>query len=487
MKNSTLLLAFALIALPFTVKAQDTPALPRIALTEAPKNNHVYELMGEFVGPITVGENKYEPLGIQIRPIGADRFEALQYSGGLPGQRTFDATEPVKLFGHRSGDFVVLSGGPWAIFVEKGHCLILDRHGKRVGRLDRIHRGSPTMGAKAPKGATVLFDGTNTDQFTTAKMTEEGLLMEGADTLPMFQDFDMHVEFRLPYMPNSDGQKRGNSGCYLQSRYEVQVLDSFAQVPVFNGCSALYRFKAPDLNMCYPPLQWQTYDIHFTSPRWGANGKKLRNGRITVWQNGVKTHDDVELPNKTGAGKPEEPNLLPHRFQNHSDPVRYRNIWVIDRGLAHAEFPVYPKKQAISKEKAVEQKKKAAVEKAKRKAEAQAKLEAAKKQAVTNDKKQAAEVEKRRADAGAQIMAAQKAAAESEKKQAEVRARLQAEINAKIAAEKKRVEELKKKATDAKAAAEASKNAAEATRKDAEAKQKAAAEKNNKPEEPKAS
>lgn len=322
--------------------AQDQAPVPleRIALTEPPADDANYELQGEFVGPITVGENQYEPLGLQIRPIGNDRFEALQFIGGLPGQEGYRA-ETVSLIGRRSGDFLILSGGPWAIFVEKDYCNIVDREGKRVGRLERIQRGSPTMGALPPEGAVVLFDGSNTEQFMKAAMTDNGWLKAGADVKPMFQDFDMHVEFRLPYMPHSDGQSRGNSGCYLQGRYEVQVLDSFAQLPTFNGCSSLYRTKSPDVNMCYPPLSWQTYDIHFTAPRWAADGSKLRNARITVWHNGVKTQNDYEIPNKTGAGQPEQPLLLPTKFQDHSDPVVFRNIWVIDRGLTSGvEFPV---------------------------------------------------------------------------------------------------------------------------------------------------
>ncbi|MCA9134665.1 MAG: DUF1080 domain-containing protein, partial [Planctomycetales bacterium] len=173
------------------------------------------------------------------------------------------------------------------------------------------------------------------------EMSEEGLLLAGADVKPMFQDFNLHVEFRLPYMPAASGQSRGNSGCYLQSRYEVQVLDSFSEEPTINGCSSLYRQKPADVNMCFAPLQWQTYDIQFTAPRWAADGSKLRNAQITVWHNGVKTQDNVELVNKTGGGQEEAPHLLPIRFQDHHDPVRFRNIWIVDRGLASSgEFPV---------------------------------------------------------------------------------------------------------------------------------------------------
>ena len=319
--------------------------------TKLPANDPMYALLGEYVGPISIAENKYEPLAIQIRPLADNRFEALQYSGGLPGQESHKPGS-IKLIGQRSGDFVVLSGGPYAVLADQRQCIVVNRQGDRIGTLNRVTRTSPTLGAQPPAGAVVLFDGSNTDQFTVAEMTKDGLLKEGADVKPMFQDFDMHVEYRLPYMPNKIGQARGNSGCYLQSRYEVQVLDSFGEPTTFNGCGSLYRFKTPDLNMCFPPLQWQAYDIHFTAPRWAADGTKVRNARITVWHNGVKIHDDVELPNKTGAGKQEEPLLLPTRFQNHSDPVRFRNIWVVDRGLTSATaFPVFPKATPEPKQK----------------------------------------------------------------------------------------------------------------------------------------
>ena len=247
------------------------------------------------------------------------------------------------------------------------------------------------MHSPAPEGAVVLFDGTGTDQFTTAEMTDDGLLMEGADVKPMFQDFNLHVEFRLPYMPYADGQQRGNSGLYLQSRYECQVLDSFALIPKIDGLGALYRFRPPAINMCFPPLVWQTYDVQFTAPRWNADGTKARNATITSWVNGVKVQDNVSLPNKTGAGKIEEPLLLPTRFQNHGDPVRFRNIWVVDRGLASVESPKKTTKEQIQsavkaeqlkrKERAKAARKQAADKKraeAKQKAKQKAKVESAK-------------------------------------------------------------------------------------------------------------
>jgi hypothetical protein len=319
--------------------AQPNPEPTAVDVTKDPD----YAYQGEFVGMASATPSKYERVAVQIRPTGTGGFDAMQYPGGLPGEPTYRATA-IPLVGKRWERFLVLSGGPWAIFVEPDHCTLFDRQGLRVGRLERVARHSPTLGALPPKDAIVLFDGKNTNLLTTARMTSEGLLMEGADARPVFQDFNLHVEFLLPYLPNAKDQGRANSGVYLQSRYEVQVLDSFALSPAINGCGAIYKFRKPDLNMCLPPRVWQTYDIAFTAPRWWADGTKRANGRVTVWLNGVKVQNNVELLEKTGAGKVEDPLPLPIRFQDHRNPVRFRNIWLVDRGLMPVTgFPVATK------------------------------------------------------------------------------------------------------------------------------------------------
>ncbi len=313
---------------------------PAEAATDPEKAGPDFALQGEYLGSVLVSESEARALALQIRMNEEGDFEAAQILGGLPSHRP-NSEEPVRLVGRRSGDFAVLSGGDWVVLVHPNHCVLVDPEGKCAGRLERVRRTSPTLGAKAPEQALVLFDGTNTEQFSPGEMTEDGLLIQGADFKPLFQDFNLHLEFKLPYMPVSAGQGRSNSGVYLQSRYEVQILDSFGIDPGFNGCGSLYRFRAPDVNMCLPPLSWQTYDIIFTAARWNADGTKRKNARITVWLNGVKVHDNVELPNKTGAGKVEEPTLLPIRLQDHGNPVRFQNIWAIDRGEAPtAKFPV---------------------------------------------------------------------------------------------------------------------------------------------------
>jgi len=155
----------------------------------------------------------------------------------------------------------------------------------------------------------------------------------------------MHLEFRLPFKPARapSNQDRGNSGVYIFNNYECQVLDSFAldfdkencpfkpQSDSKQWCGCLYKFKLADIHMVYPPLQWQTYDIEFTAPVF-TDGKKTKNARITVIHNGVKIHNDVELPKGTGAGggRPEKPRSKIF-FQGHGNPVAFRNIWIKER------------------------------------------------------------------------------------------------------------------------------------------------------------
>ncbi len=289
------------------------------AYTEPPEDDPNYSLMGEFVGEINAGEEGEKKLiGLQIRPVGNNEFDAVV----VPRRVAWTRRAPRRTGSHDRPSLRRLRHSLGRALRDHRRTRRLPAAGserKQVGRLERIERTSPTLGALPPKDAIVLFDGTNLDQFTNAQMTEDGLLMQGADLKPMFQDFNLHVEFRFPYMPQADGQARGNSGLYLQSRYECQILDSFALEPLFNGLGSLYRFKAPDLNMGLPPLVWQTYDVQFTAPRWAADGSKIRDAHITSWVNGVKVQDNVALPNKTGAGKQEEPLLLPTR---HSRPRR---------------------------------------------------------------------------------------------------------------------------------------------------------------------
>jgi hypothetical protein len=160
-------------------------------------------------------------------------------------------------------------------------------------------------------------------------------------------DFHLHLEFRTPYKPFARGQHRGNSGVYIQRRYEVQVLDSFSLSGEANECGGLYRMKTPEVNMCLPPLSWQTYDIDFTAAKFDADGKRIAKARLTVVHNGEVIHDDFELPNKTGAGRKESPEPLPIWLQGHGNPVQFRNIWIVERTEKNDDPAPKPADQSV--------------------------------------------------------------------------------------------------------------------------------------------
>lgn len=182
-------------------------------------------------------------------------------------------------------------------------------------------------GAKPPEGAVVLFDGTGTTHWTRAKTTDDGCLLAGPTTKGKFTDFTLHLEFMMDFDPKE--RKSGNSGVYLQRRYEIQILNTaHKKTPGKGDCAAIYQYKPADKNVAKPPRQWQTYLIRFQAPRWDGD-KKTQSARITVYHNAVKVHDDVEVPRKTGHGQKEGPAPGPIHLQHHGNRVLFRNIWLL--------------------------------------------------------------------------------------------------------------------------------------------------------------
>ncbi|MEC7862908.1 MAG: DUF1080 domain-containing protein [Verrucomicrobiota bacterium] len=268
-----------------------------------------YLLQGEYVS---------EGVGVQAAALGKGTFYVSRFKGGLPGQGWDKSNPHVELINTESLR-------------------------KSINGMKRTERVSPTLGARPPEGATILFDGKKTEHING--QIKGGLLMAGAQTTGNYGDFTLHLEFRLPYKPDSplSSQDRGNSGIYLQNRYETQILDSFGlvyerdlvKVPLKSDpkqwCGCFYKFKAADIPMCFPPLRWQTYDIDFIAPKFDS-GKKISDATITVKHNGIIIHDKVKLPKGTGAGGgrkevPEGPII----FQGHGNPVTFKNVWILPR------------------------------------------------------------------------------------------------------------------------------------------------------------
>ena len=149
-------------------------------------------------------------------------------------------------------------------------------------------------------------------------------------TKSSYQDFRMHIEFNVNESQGDNAEAKGNSGVYIQQRYEVQILDSFgisSENYKASYCGSLYRLKKPDQLVSKKAGEWQSYDIAFRAPVFKGKAK-IHSARITVYQNGQLIHDDYELPRKTGAGQPEGAGARPIKLQGHHNQVRFRNFWI---------------------------------------------------------------------------------------------------------------------------------------------------------------
>ncbi|HEY9048815.1 MAG TPA: DUF1080 domain-containing protein [Ohtaekwangia sp.] len=199
----------------------------------------------------------------------------------------------------------------------------------------------------APSDATVLFDGKSFDNWVCIDGTApKWTLKDGAMTVVAgakdiktkkeFGDFQLHVEWRSPAEvdPKQVSQGRGNSGIFLQERYEVQVLDNYNNKTYANGqASSIYKQHIPLVNACRKPGEWQVYDIFFTAPRFNAEGRIISQAYVTVVHNGVLTLNHVAIWGPTeyiGLPVYKAYEKGPIRLQDHGNAVSYRNIWIRD-------------------------------------------------------------------------------------------------------------------------------------------------------------
>jgi hypothetical protein len=332
-----------------------TVALLTFSIMSASQLRAADARMGDWKGTVTLS-GREQPVAVYMIPLGDNRYEAravadFQKRGpylfrlrGLMRGDQFRFMDDVPLDAASAVGTtergVIFPASLWSGTLSDGGVKGAIA-GKSAGsfQLSQSKRTSPNLGKTPPDGAVVLFDGGNLDRWRSRdgqkpkwKILAGGVMeVNGGDimTTDKFGDQQLHLEFRLPYMPNAFGQGRANSGVYPQGRYEVQVLDSYGLEGADNECGGIYQVSRPSVNMCLPPLEWQSYDITFYSAKVDANGRKTANARITVVHNGVTVQDNVELPRVTGGAIDEREGVPgPLILQDHSNPVQYRNIWI---------------------------------------------------------------------------------------------------------------------------------------------------------------
>ena len=307
---------------------------PKWAATSVEEAGPDFQIQGEYSGILGAGDDTFK-YGVQVIALGDGAFRAVGYPEGLPGDG-WNQEKKVSADGIKTGNVISFQSEDGRGDLENGKITIFDAEGNKVGVLEKVHRKSPTLGKKAPKNAIVLFDSNDAEKtvqnFINGALTKDMLLKEGVTSKQSFKNGHLHLEFQLPFMPQARGQGRSNSGCYVLGRYEVQILDSFGLEGKDNECGGIYKVGAPNVNMCLPPLAWQTYDIDFQSAKYDSDRKKTAKARITVKHNGVTVHSDREIVEPTPGGTNRDEALAgPLYLQNHSNPVRFRNIWLVEK------------------------------------------------------------------------------------------------------------------------------------------------------------
>jgi hypothetical protein len=261
------------------------------------------------------GEYKGAGWGAQVVAKGDGKFDVYLLKGGLPGDGWDQATRTKAAATTADGKVTFPSGT-----IDGQKLTTAD------AVLEKVERTSPTLGAKPPEGAVIpefLAKGKDA-QVVDGVLNSAGT--GGFFSKAKYGNVKLHIEFMLSFMPHAGGQGRSNSGVYLAGRHECQVLDSFGLTGENNECGGIYTIAKPKVNMCFPPLRWQTYDIEY---RLAADGKPAT---MSVLHNGVEIHKDVACGKKTTSsvdgGAESTPGPL--HMQDHGNPVLYRNIWIVE-------------------------------------------------------------------------------------------------------------------------------------------------------------
>lgn len=301
-------------------------------------------VMGDWRGFRVTNTGMVIPMAVQAIALGANKY-AFNVQVYFDQRDDWFKTSYEAQF--EGGRFVIADHPDWRMKLADGVLSgTMSMKEAQSFQVTHVVRLSPTLGAKPATNAVVLFDGTNLDGWERRDVKQRGtpVAWKVADgvmevtpgsgdivTKQKFSDFQLHLEFRLPFMPEARGQARANSGVYLQGRYEVQVLDSYGLKGEDNECGGIYKVAAPRVNMCAPPGQWQTYDVTFHAPQFDKDGKKIKDAVVTVMHNGVIIHEDLVVPGPTGSSIDDDVHLPGGLLlQDHGNLVQYRNVWLVE-------------------------------------------------------------------------------------------------------------------------------------------------------------
>lgn len=338
------------------IKIMALCVLCAFALATSAGAQNEYEVQGNWQGEVDGWSG--HSLHAQVVALGGGNFRAVLFL-----DTTFPENHRTEIKGKTQKNVVYWTGD--ATFPDMGTFTVkaetrftgkgADKKGELAGTftkdgkssvftLNKTYIQSPTLGQDPPAGAKVLIPkdlkpgmddlvNENWERGYRWAINNEGALVSSGSSLIAkyeYQDALIHVEFSTPFEPNDRGQARGNSGCYVHGRYEVQVLDSFGDPPADNLCGGIYQQLVPRICAALPPGEWQTYDITFIAPKFDANGQKTANAILTIVHNGETIHDQRELKHPTpgGLGGKEAP-LGRMLLQDHTDNgLRYRNVWI---------------------------------------------------------------------------------------------------------------------------------------------------------------
>jgi len=304
-----------------------------------------HQLIGDYCGSFYCDRTTKFPATAKVVEEGRGYYRLMLRA--IPEDPEMDAIH-IELNGsRRSGSKVLIigtgGGYSWNGFIEESKLIINGSYDQRF-EMTRISKESPRAGMNPPENAVILLAYKPDQQPDLSawtnqewEATDKGTMMclpgrGGTQTKMKFNDIaHLHLEFMMPNESLHLDQYRGNSGLFVCGTYEVQLLDSYGKIVTSGDCGAIYNIARPKTNASLPPGTWQTYDITFRSARLDKNGNVEELPRITVVHNGIKIHDNLEIPTPTANPKKPHPTQGVISLQHHDNGhrIQFRNIWLV--------------------------------------------------------------------------------------------------------------------------------------------------------------